>query len=100
MLASAKSRAKKEGVSFGLTLAHVIIPSLCPILGIPLFFPKENGKFYRGPNTPTIDRINPLNGYVPNNIAIISWRANRLKNNATLMELERIVKFVRARSRK
>ena len=37
------------------------------------------------------DKIIPSLGYIENNIAIISQRANTLKNNATLDELKIIV---------
>ena len=38
-------------------------------------------------NNPSIDRIDPTKGYVSGNIHIISWRANRLKNNGSLDDL-------------
>lgn len=39
----------------------------------------------RGPcdTSPTLDKIRPMKGYVPGNIAVISSRANRIKNNET-----------------
>jgi hypothetical protein len=42
------------------------------------------------PNSPTIDRIDPRLGYVPGNVHVVSHRANRIKNNATLEEFEKI----------
>ena len=35
-------------------------------------------------------------GYVPGNIAVISMRANMIKNNATLAELKAIVAYIEA----
>ena len=45
--------------------------------------------------SPTLDKTIPALGYVPGNIAVISWRANRLKNNGTLEELEALVEWMR-----
>lgn len=46
-------------------------------------------------NSPSIDEIIPGKGYVRGNIMIISWKANRLKNNARLEDLEKIVNYIR-----
>jgi hypothetical protein len=88
MLASAKARAKKKGLLFNLELLDIYIPSICPVLGIEL---KSNGK--RTDNSPTLDRRDCSLGYTKGNILVISWKANRIKNNATFEELQRIAKF-------
>lgn len=44
-------------------------------------------------NSPTLDRIIPELGYVKNNIIVISFRANRIKCNATIDELKKITNF-------
>lgn len=66
-----------------------MIPSHCPILGIPLFKGKSGGEA----NSPSLDRIEPELGYVPGNIVVISNRANRLKSDATIDELRAIASF-------
>ena len=93
MLFAAKDRAKKRGIEFSIEESDIIIPDVCPIFRIPLFFmPHGNAKVgYVDPNTPTLDRIDNSKGYVKGNVWIISWRANRLKNDATIEELETIV---------
>lgn len=42
----------------------------------------------------SIDRIFPHLGYVKNNIQVISHKANRMKNSATLDELELFARWV------
>jgi hypothetical protein len=46
-----------------------------------------------------LDRIDNSKGYVPSNIAVISMRANMIKNNATLAELKAIVAYIEASQR-
>ena len=51
-------------------------------------------------NSPTLDRIVPELGYVPGNVAVISWKANRLKGNNTDPELfEKVAKYIRKHQR-
>lgn len=94
ILARTKSRAKKSGIPFQLSLEHIVIPEVCPVLGIPLNFDSVERK---GPkmNSPSIDRIKPDLGYVPGNVRIISHRANSLKSNATVAELEMVLADLR-----
>jgi hypothetical protein len=48
-------------------------------------------------NSPSLDRIDTSKGYVKGNVWVISWRANKLKSDATLAELESIVLALRNR---
>jgi hypothetical protein len=71
------------GLAHNIELADIQIPERCPLLGIELDLyakPMANG-------LPSLDRIDPDKGYVRGNVQIISWRANRLKNNATIEEM-------------
>ena len=72
---------------------QIIIPKICPVLGIPLSFGNEKESPLPTDNSPSIDRIIPTLGYVKNNIVIVSQRANRIKNDATIDELERVFNF-------
>lgn len=67
------------------------LPSHCPIFGIELNYKGGNNTVYD--NSASIDRINPDLGYDRGNIHIISYKANRMKNNGTLEELEKIVNY-------
>lgn len=86
----AKSRAKKKNIPFDITPEDVTIPECCPILGIKL----EAGEKHLVDNSPSIDRIDPKLGYVKGNIQVISYRANRIKNDATLEELKKLVEHL------
>lgn len=89
MLISAKSRAKTRGIEFNIELADIVIPETCQILGVRL----KLGDVYGG--SPSLDRIDNSKGYVKGNIAVISHRANIIKRDASINELERIVEYMR-----
>lgn len=85
-----KKRAKENRTTFRLTIFDIPdIPDICPILGIKI---QPNDKAGPIDSSPSIDRIVPNLGYVPGNIRIISNRANRLRADATVKELELLLK--------
>lgn len=90
MRLSAKARAKRDGLPFNLEVEDIVIPNVCPILGIPLFVGNRN----QHDNAPTLDKIIPELGYVKDNFRVISYRANRIRNDATLAELKKLVAFL------
>ncbi|MFN3573641.1 MAG: hypothetical protein ACK4TR_08950 [Phenylobacterium sp.] len=91
MLRAARSRAKRAGVPCTITVGDIVIPSHCPVLGIPLV--RRLGKKGGCDQSPSLDRIVPELGYVPGNIVVVSRRANRIKNDATIEELRAIADF-------
>lgn len=86
---SAKSRAKRNGIKFDLEFSDIVIPEFCPVLGIKL--KQRDGKL--ADNSPSLDRIIPELGYVKGNVLVVSNKANRIKNNATVDELCRLAEF-------
>lgn len=86
--ASAKQRAKESGRVFDLVVSDIVIPDMCPKLGISIFSSK--GRF--SPNSPSVDRKDSSKGYTKDNIQIISWRANRLKADGTKEEFEMLLR--------
>ena len=91
LLSITKYRASKRGIPFNLTAEDVEIPDFCPVLGLPLY--RNVGGRAQGPNSPTVDRINPNQGYVKGNVRVISSRANAIKSNATPEELLRVAAY-------
>jgi len=90
ILPKAKQRAMKKGLEFSINKEDIIIPKYCPILGIELKSCGLGG----GDSSPSIDRINPKKGYTKDNIQVISIRANRIKNDASIEELRKIATFL------
>lgn len=89
LLFRAKKRAAEKKVPFELCLADIEVPEVCPLLGLTLARPKR-GEY--SPGCASIDEITPGLGYVKGNVQVISYRANTVKSDATIEELERLVK--------
>ncbi len=86
----AKSRAKSKGIEFSLKVEDILVPPVCPVLGIPLY--TNRGK--AGPNSPSLDRIDNKRGYIPGNVRVISYRANILKGDASVEEVRKILAYM------
>ena len=87
LIQNAKNRAKQKGLEFAITVEDITIPETRPFLGIPLFV--NDSKI--GDNSPTLDRLDNSKGYIPGNVITVSYKANRMKSNATLEELRLLV---------
>jgi hypothetical protein len=98
MLQGARARARRGGYPCTITVHDIVIPEFCPLLGIKL--ERGAGVGNKGAGSPSLDKIIPTLGYVPGNVWVISHRANALKGNATLQELQTLVeRLARAISR-
>jgi hypothetical protein len=84
----AKDRAKRKGLEFSLVKEDIVIPDLCPVFGTPINFDDKK-------NVPTLDRIDSSKGYTKENIKVISFRANRLKDNGTIEEFMKIIDYMK-----
>jgi hypothetical protein len=93
MLSRVKCRAKKFDIPFNLEEADIVIPEICPVLGLTL--KRSTGRGSWKDCSPSLDRIVPKLGYVKGNVRVISARANLLKSNATAEELEKVLEDLR-----
>ena len=87
-----KASAKKRGLDFNLSMSYLnnmSFPLTCPILGIRINY--DNRTLMD--DSFTIDRIDSDMGYVDGNIWVISWKANRAKNDLSASELQEFAKF-------
>lgn len=91
MWIAAKCRALRGGLPFSITPADIHIPEFCPVFGTRM----ERAKGKATDVSPSLDKIIPELGYVAGNVWVISHRANRLKHDATLTELETLVTALR-----
>lgn len=94
MFLRVKSRAKMLGQQFTIQVSDIVVPDVCPVLGIRLNHHARTSGMKD--DSPSLDRIDPKKGYVPGNIRVISGRANLLKSNATVAEMELILADLKA----
>ncbi len=89
ILYKARERAKEYGVPFALLPNDIVIPTHCPVLGIRL----RRGSKSVTKASPSLDRIIPRLGYVPNNVVVVSHFANSIKRDATPEQLMLVARF-------
>ena len=94
LLNNARIRANKAGVPFSIKAEDIVIPLVCPVFGVALALP--DGSPGPGHCSPSLDRVVPELGYVPGNIRVISYRANRIRNDATVEELAAVLTYARS----
>lgn len=98
LLKNAQVRAGKKGVPFSLRETDLDCPTHCPILGIEIDYGRGMKKGSQ-PNSPSLDRTVPHLGYVVGNVRVVSHRANTLRSDATLEELELVLADARGGSK-
>ena len=95
LINASKQRAVQTNIEHTLTLEELISiypkDGNCPVFGTKLEF--GNAGFRD--NSPSIDKIDPKLGYTIDNVQILSWRANRLKVDASIEELELLLAFMK-----
>lgn len=86
LLRNAKARAAKKGFDFNINEEDLNFFTHCPVLNRP---------FIRGTKyAPSIDRIDSSKGYIKGNVQVMSRLANRMKNDATVEELQEFAQWV------
>jgi hypothetical protein len=86
-----KQQAAKYGKhEWNLVFNDLEWPLVCPILGLELDYFCS----VRTENSVSFDRIDNEKGYVKGNVVVMSWRANRIKNDGTAEEHQKIADFL------
>jgi hypothetical protein len=93
MIVRGRSGAKVRGIEFTITRSDLHWPKHCPVLGMELDYSSMRGS--RRDNWPTLDRWDNSKGYVPGNVFVISWRANRIKWHCSPEELEAVARYAK-----
>lgn len=87
---NAKQRAKRLNVVFDLAKDDIIVPDVCPVLGVPFVWGEGLHDF-----SPSLDRKVPSLGYTRGNVAVITNLANRIKTNATSDQVAKVAEYLR-----
>lgn len=89
-----RNRAKKSGWDCTIVASDLRAPDVCPVLGIPIFSYSGDHDIRKHGNSPSVDRIDNRKGYTPENVRVISLRANMLKSDATIEELRAVLRYM------
>ena len=84
-----KSRCKRIGREFSIELEDILIPEKCPVFGFDL--KREDRQTWMC--APSVDRIDSSKGYIKGNVTVVSRRANIIKRDATIEELEQLFNY-------
>jgi hypothetical protein len=85
-----RANATRIGKPWAIEFGELDFPTHCPVLGIELDYFAEKTQ----ENSPSFDCLDPSKGYVSGNVVVISWRANRIKNDGTAQEHRAIASFI------
>jgi len=92
LLSHLRASAKKRKIVFTLTLTDLYdlsLPLTCPLLNVPIDYTTRGYNQF----APSIDRIDSDMGYEPENIQVMTVKANRAKNNLSDLELKQMAKY-------
>lgn len=82
-----KARSNKKHIEFDLDLEDIVLPNKCPILDHVFIYGDKDWTY-------SVDRIDNNKGYIKGNIQILSNRANRMKGDFTIQELQALLKYL------
>lgn len=90
-----KFKSKRQAANYGkhewnLAFNDIEWPLVCPVLGLELDYFCS----LRTENSVSFDRIDSNKGYIKGNVVVMSWRANRIKNDGTANEHQKIADFL------
>ena len=85
-----RPKVNKARKSLSIEYYKTLLVTHCPLLGMQLSYESYTGR--TPDNYATLDKIDPTKGYVPGNVQILSFRANSLKADATIEEMELLLK--------
>lgn len=92
----ARKRASDFGLEFSLLPDDIRIPETCPIRGTKITDGTGSGPQRSSLNfdSPSLDRVNNQRGYTPENVRVVSRKANLIKSNASCPEIIRIILYM------
>jgi hypothetical protein len=95
MLANLQAKCKRTGIECSITEGDIVIPARCPVFNTPFVI---GGSVETRAQAPSIDRIDPNKGYIPGNVQVISFKANAMKQNASIADMIMLGKWAEKQS--
>lgn len=94
---AAKKRGKEHNIPFTITQDDIKMVEYCPVLGLKLLYGGNKHEVtFQNANGASLDKVIPELGYVPGNVRIISFKANRIKNDGTAEEHRLVYEYMKA----
>ena len=84
MLYDLKYRARMHGIECTISVEDIVIPGICPVFGTAFVI---GGPVETRHLAPSIDRIDSTLGYIKGNVQVISFKANAMKQNASIADM-------------
>jgi len=96
LINAARYRAREKGLPFSITIEDVDWVMFCPILGTSLDYSRVSDRLwdYAPEYIPSLDQVTPGGGYIPGNVAVMSQRANSIKNDGSAEEHRKIAEWM------
>src|SRR5262245_38763320 len=97
LVTNAFRRAERLGLEYDSNLLeHLVsdLPQECPCCGLALDYSTRQGRNKRD-RSPSLDRFDNARGYTADNVQVICWRCNNLKSDASIVELEMVIAYMR-----
>lgn len=91
MFRQAKRRARINKIPFTILISDIILPEHCPVFPWIKLKKGTTGPIF---TSPSLDRIVPELGYTPNNVKVISHKANTIKSFGTKEEHLAIANYI------
>lgn len=96
MVNKSRNRAAKNNVEFNADAVRTASESAtknCPCCGVEFNYNRNRGWAGRR-YSPSMDRVDNEKGYITGNLAVICWRCNAIKRDATSSELRLIADWI------
>jgi len=94
---NARQRAKKNNLEFTITkkwIQDCLEKGVCQVTGVPFVLEVSEGSGRGNPWGPSLDRLDPSQGYTPKNSQMVIWMYNNAKGYSA--SHDQIVDFARA----
>lgn len=86
------SKRRRSGIKVSVSVKYLdsIFPKdfICPALGIKMSW---SGGYKNKYSSPSMDRIDPKKGYVEGNVVWVSNKANTIKSDSSIEEMEKVL---------
>lgn len=92
LITKLSQQARMKKIPFDICVDDIEWVDKCPILGYNLDYFSIGGRKF---NTVSFDKKDPTKGYTKGNVFIISNRANSIKSDMSLEQLERLLEYVK-----